>query len=55
MKSVDIVFGGDHGQGKFRAVIKLILWDSNGKSIETIVMKVGHIDCKTDTYDFENK
>ena len=25
MKLVDIVFGGNYGQGKFRAVIKLIL------------------------------
>ena len=33
MKSIDIVFGGDHGKGKFRAVIniKLILRDSDGK------------------------
>jgi hypothetical protein len=28
LKSIDVVLGGgDHGQGKFRSVIKIILWD----------------------------
>ena len=53
MKLVDNVFGDDHGQGKFRAVSKLILRESDGKKFETIVMKVGHIDCKKDTYYIE--
>jgi hypothetical protein len=25
LKSIDVVLGGDHGQGKFRSVIKIIL------------------------------
>jgi hypothetical protein len=51
LKSIDVVLGGDHGQGKFRSVIKIILRDDTGKSVDTLVMKVGHIDCTKDTYD----
>ena len=51
LQSIDVVLGGDHGQGKFRSVIKIILRDGAGLSVDTLVMKVGHIDCTKDTYD----
>jgi hypothetical protein len=51
LKSIDVVLGGDHGQGKFRSVIKIILRDNEGKMVDTMVMKVGHIDCQKDTYE----
>jgi hypothetical protein len=51
LRSIDVVLGGDHGQGKFRSVIKIILRDGAGLSVDTLVMKVGHIDCTKDTYD----
>jgi hypothetical protein len=51
LKSMDVVLGGDHGQGKFRSVIKIILRDNDGKQVTSMVMKVGHIDCTKDTYE----
>jgi hypothetical protein len=51
LKSMDVVLGGDHGQGKFRSVIKIVLRDEAGKQVHSMVMKVGHIDCTKDTYD----
>ena len=51
LKSVDVVFGGDHGQGKFRAVVKVLYRDESGKTIDHVVMTVAHIDCRKDTYD----
>jgi hypothetical protein len=51
LKGIDVVLGGDHGQGKFRSVIKIILRDDAGLSVDTLVMKVGHIDCTKDTYE----
>jgi hypothetical protein len=51
LKSIDVVLGGDHGQGKFRSVIKIILRNDDGKQVDSMVMKVGHIDCMKDTYD----
>jgi hypothetical protein len=51
LKSIDDVLGGNHGQGKFRSVIKIILRDDDGKQVDSMVMKVGHIDCMKDTYD----
>ena len=44
--TIDIVYGGDHGQGKFRAVVKIIFRDVHDKNAASIVLKVGHIDCK---------
>ena len=49
--TLDIVIGGDHGQGKFRCLLKLILRDADNTIIKTVVLKVGHIDCPKDTYD----
>jgi hypothetical protein len=51
LKSIDVVLGGDHGQGKFRSVIKIILRDNDGKQVDSMVMKVGHIDCRKVRYD----
>merc|ERR1712032_826293 len=51
LTSIDVVFGGDHGQGKFRAVVKVIYRDECRKKIDDVVMTVGHIDCRKDTYD----
>ena len=49
-KTIDIVYGGDHGQGKFRAVVKIIFRDVHQTNVASIVLKVGHIDCKKDMY-----
>ena len=43
---IDIVYGGDHGQGQFRSMIKVIFRDIDGNNIYSIVLKVAHIDCK---------
>ena len=32
-------------------MIKIILGDDTGKSVDTLVLKVGHVDCTKDTYD----
>ena len=49
--SIDLVIGGDHGQGKFRCVMKVILRGTDGKNVNSSCLKVGHIDCDKDTYD----
>ena len=49
--TVDVVLGGDHGQEKFRMLMKIICRDSKLNVIGSWVMKVAHIDCKKDTYD----
>jgi hypothetical protein len=51
LKSMDVVLGGGHGQGKFGSVIKIILRDGDGKQVTSMFMKVGHIDCTKDTYE----
>jgi hypothetical protein len=39
-----VVHGGEHGLGKFRLVIKIILQDDAGKQqVTSMVMEVGHI------------
>ena len=51
MRSIDIVFGGDHGQRKFRMVAKIIVrGETESKIIDEWVIKIGHIDCKKDSY-----
>ena len=51
-QSMDLVFGGDHGQGKFRAVVKVTLrHNDDALKNETSILKVGHVDCEKDTYD----
>lgn len=48
---MEIVFGGDHGQGVFGAAVKVILVDPVRKVVNSAVEKVGHIDCRKDTYN----
>ncbi len=51
LRSIDVVLGGDHGQGKFRAVIKIIMrFVGAGVEPIVVVIKVGHIEAKKDTY-----
>ena len=54
-QKVDIIVGGDHGQEKFHAYIKTILRDGEDNILDMFVSKVGHIDCKKDTYDVLKK
>ena len=50
MASVDMSFGGDHGKGRFRLVIKLIIrLDGNPPIKKRFVL--GEIDCKNDSVD----
>jgi hypothetical protein len=39
-KSIDVVLGGDHGQGTFRSVIEIIVQDEDGKQVGSMVLKV---------------
>ena len=50
VRSIELVIGGDHGQGKFRSVMKIILRDASGKNIDSFCVKIGHIDFDKDTY-----
>ena len=50
ISSIDIVMGGDHGQQKFCVVMKVIVRDMDHNRIDSWVLKIGHIDCKKDTY-----
>ena len=51
---MDMVFGGDHGQGKMRCVTKVIPIDSLGRKLLSYVIKNVHIDCDHDIYDDMN-
>eukprot|EP00978_Attheya_sp_CCMP212_P037364 scaffold175527_cov64-Attheya_sp.AAC.1 len=46
MKSIDVVIGGDHGQGKFRAVTKINIRneDAGRRKIDSFVLQIAHID-----------
>ena len=55
ISTLDIVVGGDHGQGKFRYVCKFILRDINVKNLNSYPIKNAHIDCDKDTYDVLNE
>ena len=48
--SIDLVFGGDQGQGKFSAGIKVIFWEKRSNVYESI-LKVGHIKHNKDSYE----
>jgi hypothetical protein len=50
-KTVDIVFGGDHGKRKFRAIIKVLYLGEDGEPIRLAKHIVGHIDREKDTYE----
>ena len=54
-KSADIIVGVDHGQRKFRALLKIILRNADGETVLQRVIKIGHIDCEKDTAEiFQN-
>lgn len=48
---LDVIFGGDHGARRFRAVIWLILRNTDDRTIAplSVVIHVGNIECKKDT------
>lgn len=48
--NVDLVLGGDHGQRKFRMLIKIIVRKQAMDVIDEWTVKIAHIDCKKDTY-----
>ena len=54
ISTIDIVVGGDRGQGKFRSVSKFILRDTLFNKLRSYVIKNAHIDCEKDTYDVLN-
>ena len=47
---VAIVLGGDHGQGAFIMIVKIILYFKNEDKIKTEMhqLDVGHVDCRKD-------
>jgi hypothetical protein len=49
---IDVVVGGDYGQGAFRAGVKIIFWSTeNGESKKhSSVLNIGSIECKKDSY-----
>ncbi len=55
--SADIVFGGDHGARRFRAVVKLILRNNNNKEVKplSVVLTVGSINCAKENRDILEK
>jgi hypothetical protein len=50
INNVDLVLGGDHGQRKFRMVVKVVVRKGSMKAIDSWPVKIGHIDCKKDSY-----
>jgi hypothetical protein len=51
INNVDLVLGGDHGQRKFRMVVKVVVRKVSMEAIDSWPVKIGHIDCKKDSYD----
>ncbi|OEU21464.1 hypothetical protein FRACYDRAFT_235090 [Fragilariopsis cylindrus CCMP1102] len=51
---IDVVFGGDHGQGVFGAAVKIILWKGDN-IVRKAVEKIGHIDSDKDNYTILNE
>jgi hypothetical protein len=51
--SLDVVVGGDHGQRKFRMVMRLIYRNKSNSEVPAVMptIKVGHIDCAKDTHE----
>jgi hypothetical protein len=50
---IDVVFGGDHGARRFRAVVQVIFRSKNNANVPTssITLQVGHINAAKDTYE----
>ena len=55
ISTIDMVFGGDHGQSKMRCVPKFIPRDSSGNIVLSYVIKNAHINWNHNTYDVLNK
>ena len=55
ISTIDIVVGGDHGQGKFWSVWKFIFRDILVKTLHSYRIKNTHIDCEKDTNDVLNE
>jgi hypothetical protein len=57
LKQADIVVGGDHGQRRLRAVIKLILRNNGNNTINpySVVIHVRNIECRKDTREVLQK
>ena len=51
IETADLIFGGDHGQGMFRMVVKIIVRNNEGDELSEFIIRVAHIDCKKDTYN----
>jgi hypothetical protein len=49
--SVDFVIGADHGQGSFRARVKVIYRKADGSIAATAIYGLGEIECAKDTGD----
>jgi hypothetical protein len=47
--SVDFVIGADHGQGSFRAGVKIIFRNDDGSIEATAIYGLGEIECQKDT------
>ena len=52
---IDIVVGGDHGQGKFRSVGKFVIINREGIDKDSYMIKNGHINCTKDIYEIFQK
>jgi hypothetical protein len=50
MSFIDLVIGGDHGQGAFRMTAKGIIRQDDHSILTQSIMSIGHIDCRKDTY-----
>ena len=50
INSIDLVLGRDHGQYKFRMVMKIICRNEQMNIIDEWIVKVVYIDCEKDTY-----
>lgn len=50
---VAVVLGGDHGQGAFIMIVKIILYFKDGDKVKTekLQLNVGHVNCRKDNYD----
>ena len=48
--SIDLVIGGDHGKGAFRASIKINEKNTIGRNI-TIIFRLAHVQCKKENGD----
>ena len=50
LSQIDIIIGGDHGQGNFRSVCKFVMREKEGYNKDSYVIKNEYIDCTKDIY-----